>query len=77
MPAADGPDLLVLDDALRRLAEMDSTKAKIVELRFFGGLSVEETAAAAKLSAATVKREWALARAWLFRELSEGDSTGF
>lgn len=76
VPAADGPDLLAIDDALQRLAELDPTKAKIVELRFFGGLSVEETASAASLSVATVKREWALARAWLFRELADDDAAG-
>jgi RNA polymerase sigma factor (TIGR02999 family) len=69
-PAAD-LDLLELDAALERLAEVDATHARIVELRFFGGLSIEETAAAMDISPATVKRHWALARAWLARELGE------
>ncbi len=69
VPAAEGPDLLALNDALSRLAKIDALKAQIVELRFFGGLSVDESAEVAGLSAATVKREWLLAKAWLFREL--------
>jgi RNA polymerase sigma-70 factor, ECF subfamily len=62
-------DLLALDEALRRLAAMDPTQTRIVELRFFGGLSVEETAFVLHLSPRTVKRDWSLARAWLFGEL--------
>jgi RNA polymerase sigma factor (sigma-70 family) len=58
-----------VDDALKTLAELDSRQAQIVELRFFGGLSIEETAEVTKLSPATIKREWASARAWLRREL--------
>ncbi|MFO0839409.1 MAG: ECF-type sigma factor [Phycisphaerae bacterium] len=69
LAAPDGPDLLALDDALARLASFDKTKSRIVELRFFGGLTVEETGEVLRLSPASVKREWALARAWLFREL--------
>ncbi|MGH9844910.1 MAG: sigma-70 family RNA polymerase sigma factor [Blastocatellia bacterium] len=65
-------DLIALDDALNTLAGMDARKSRIVELRFFGGLSVEETAEALKISPRTVKREWALAQAWLYRELSKG-----
>src|SRR5262249_15829638 len=57
------------DDALKRLEQMDERKARIIELRFFGGLSVEETADALKVSAQTVMRDWRLARAWLAREL--------
>ena len=64
-----GLDLLVLDDALRRLDSFDPEGARIVELRFFGGLTVEETAEAMALSLATVKRRWTIARAWLAREL--------
>jgi RNA polymerase sigma factor (sigma-70 family) len=60
-------DVLALDEALGKL---DSRQARVVELRFFGGLSVEETAAALDISTATVKREWVTARAWLFRCLS-------
>jgi len=62
-------DLLALDDALAALAKIDSRKSQLVELRFFGGLTVDETAAALGISVRTVHREWDLARAWLFREL--------
>ena len=62
-------DMVALDAALTRLAELDAGQARIVELRFFGGLSIEETADAMDISPATVKRHWALARAWLAREL--------
>ena len=65
----DGIDVLALDDALTRLAALDQQQAKIVELRYFGGLTIEETADAMEISPATVKRQWALARAWLRREL--------
>src|SRR5215468_7905892 len=63
-------DLVALDEALTRLAKIDLRKSRIVELRFFGGLSVEETAEALKISPRTVTREWGLAQAWLYRELS-------
>jgi len=66
---APSVDVLALDEALQRLARLDERHAKVVELRYFGGMSVEETAAAMGLSPATVKRDWTLARAWLFREL--------
>ena len=66
---ASAIDLEVLDDALTRLAEQDADLARIVEVRFFGGLSIEETAVALGISPATVKRRWTLARAWLAREL--------
>jgi RNA polymerase sigma factor (TIGR02999 family) len=62
-------DLIALDDALERLEAMDARAARIVEYRFFGGLSVEETAAVLTLSTATVKRDWQAARAWLLREV--------
>jgi RNA polymerase sigma factor (TIGR02999 family) len=62
-------DVLALDQALTRLAALDPTQAKVVELRYFGGLTIEETAEALHSSPATVKREWAMARAWLKREL--------
>ena len=62
-------DLLALDEALTRLAQLDPEQARIVELRFFGGLSVEECAEAMSISPATVKRHWAIAKAWLLREL--------
>ena len=62
-------DVLALDEALTRLAAIDPTQAKLVELRYFGGLTIEETAEALHSSPATVKREWAMARAWLKKEL--------
>ena len=64
-------DLLALDRVLDALASFDPQQSRIVELKFFGGLSIEETAEVMGISAATVKREWALARSWLFRELSK------
>ena len=74
IPAVDPApqvDLVLLDAALIRLAELDHRQARIVELRFFGGLSVEETAAIVGASPRTVKRDWHLARAWLRREMAE------
>lgn len=65
------PDLVALDDALKSLAEIDERKSRIVELRFFGGLSVEETAEVMKVSTITVIREWNKAKGWLYRELSK------
>jgi RNA polymerase sigma factor (TIGR02999 family) len=62
-------DLLLLDEALTRLQAMDPRKSRIVELRFFGGLSVEETAAVLRISSRTVLREWNVARAWLYHEI--------
>lgn len=62
-------DLVALDDALNRLGQLDATQARIVELRYFGGSTIEETAAALGISPATVKRHWTIARAWLLREL--------
>ena len=62
-------DLIALDRALSALAEIDAQQARIVELRFFGGLSIEETAEALAISPATVKRHWTVARAWLLREI--------
>ena len=64
--------LMVIDEALTRLERLDPRQAKIVELRFFGGLTVEETGEAMGISAPTVKREWAMAKAWLYRELAAG-----
>ncbi len=63
--------LEALDDALRRLEKMEPRLGEVVECRFFGGLTIEDTAAALGTSPATVKRDWALARSWLFRELNE------
>lgn len=68
-PLADSPDLVALDDALTALAVFDARKAKVVELRFFGGLSVDETAEALQVSPDTVMRDWKMARLWLLREL--------
>ncbi len=64
-------DLVALDDALKALAQLDERKSRIIELRYFGGLSVEETAEVLQVSTRTIKREWSLAQAWLFRELSK------
>lgn len=64
------PDLLALDEALRALGEVDARKAAVVELRFFGGLTVEETASALRLSPETVGREWRRAKAWLYQEMA-------
>jgi RNA polymerase sigma-70 factor, ECF subfamily len=63
------PELLAIDDALTRLGAIDPPKAQLVQLRFFGGLSLEETAELLGCSRATVARDWRMARAWLFREL--------
>ncbi|MBP9935331.1 MAG: sigma-70 family RNA polymerase sigma factor [Pyrinomonadaceae bacterium] len=63
-------DLVRLDDALESLAAIDPVQEKIVELRFFGGLTIDETAHALQVSPSTVKREWTVAKAWLFREIS-------
>ena len=63
-------DLVALDEALNALAQFDQRKAKIVELKFFGGLSVEETAEVLQISGVTVMREWSKAKAWLYRELN-------
>lgn len=65
-------DVIALDDALNTLAALDPRQSKIVDLRFFGGLSIEETSEVLELSPATVKREWATARLWLQRELRRG-----
>jgi RNA polymerase sigma-70 factor, ECF subfamily len=62
-------DILSLDEALRKLAKVDNQQSKVVELRYFGGCSIEETARALDISVATVKRDWAVAKAWLKREL--------
>jgi RNA polymerase sigma factor (TIGR02999 family) len=64
-------DVLALDEALTRLAALDERQARIVEMRYFAGLSVEETAEVTGLSPATIKREWAMARAWLHAELTK------
>jgi RNA polymerase sigma factor (TIGR02999 family) len=68
--AAPEMDLIALDDALNELERIDAQQRKIVELRYFGGLSIEETAQVLGVSPATVKRDWRMARAWMHRELS-------
>ena len=65
--------MLAVDAALDKLAAFDAEQARLVELRFFGGLTIEESAAALGISPATVKRHWAVARAWLQREMARGD----
>lgn len=67
-------DLLALDDALKDLEKLDERKARIVEMRYFGGLSVEETAAVLRVSVWTVMRDWETARVWLYRQLQRGKS---
>jgi RNA polymerase sigma factor (TIGR02999 family) len=74
LPQQKELDVIALDDALNGLAEMDPRQSRIVELRFFGGLSIEETSDVLGVSRATVTREWATARLWLQRELSRSDS---
>lgn len=69
---ARAADVVALDEALIRLAELDPQQARLVELRFFGGLSIEETADVLEVSPATVKRSWNVAKAWLARELGHG-----
>jgi RNA polymerase sigma factor (TIGR02999 family) len=66
--SAPQPDVIALDDALDALAQVDERKAKVVELRFFGGLTVEETAEVLRISSDTVTRDWNFARVWLLRE---------
>jgi len=70
-------DLVALDDAMNALARIDSRKMQVVEMRFFGGLSVEETAEVLKVSPLTVMRDWSTAKAWLYRELTGGTDHAF
>lgn len=72
--AADNsrPDLLALEEAMEKLEALSPRQAKVVELRYFGGLNIEETAEVLKTSPATVKRDWSMAKAWLFREIKDG-----
>ena len=72
LPTKASLDLIALDDAMKRLASLDARQSQIVELRFFGGLSIEETALAVDISPATTKREWMTARLWLHRAMSKG-----
>ena len=71
LPEGGQVDLVKLDDALAGLANIDEQQSRIIELRFFGGLSIDEAAQVIGISPRTVKRQWAIARAWLFRELSK------
>jgi RNA polymerase sigma-70 factor (ECF subfamily) len=73
-PEGKGRDLVALDDALTALAALDPRKGNVVELRFFGGLSVEETAKVLKVSPDTVLRDWRLSKAWLQREMSRQET---
>ena len=70
-----GAEIVALDDALNRLAELDPQQARLVELRFFGGLSIEETASLLGVSPATIKRNWSVAKAWLAREMKGGSES--
>ena len=70
-------DLVALDDALNALARLDPRKVQIIEMRFFGGLSVEDTAEVLNVSPATVRRDWSIAKFWLYRELGGGTGDGF
>ncbi|MCC6343659.1 MAG: sigma-70 family RNA polymerase sigma factor [Bryobacterales bacterium] len=74
---AEGVDVEALNGALTALAKQDARKARVVELRFFGGLSVEETAEVLEISEETVTRDWRMAKMWLFRELGGGKSGGW
>ena len=73
-PPEKAADVVALDEALTRLAKFDPQQAHLVELRFFGGLSIEESAAVLGVSRTTLKRNWNVAKAWLARELREGES---
>lgn len=72
----ESTDLVALDDAMNALARFDARKVQVVEMRFFGGLSVEETAEVLRVSPVTVMRDWSTAKAWLYRELAGGASDG-
>ena len=73
---ASSNDLVAIDDALKTLAELDSRKSRIVELRFFGGLSLKETADVLKVSEETIRKDWNISKSWLKRELSRGRADG-
>jgi len=75
LPQERDVDLMALDDALNQLAALDPQQSRLVELRFFGGLSIEETSVVLGISPATVKREWATARAWLQREMRNKETS--
>lgn len=71
MPEARPEELIALDEALKRLEALDARQSRVVELRYFGGLTIEETAQVLRVSVVTVKRDWTTARAWLYREVRE------
>ncbi|MFN0277223.1 MAG: sigma-70 family RNA polymerase sigma factor [Pyrinomonadaceae bacterium] len=73
---AKSEELLALDEALKQLSKFDERKANVVEMRFFGGLSVEETAEVLKVSRITVMRDWRMAKAWLYKEMTGNESEG-
>ena len=73
LPHSRGVDLIALDDALNGLAKLDPHQSRIVELRFFGGLSIEETSRALGMSPATIKRHWTTAKLWLYNEIRDAD----
>jgi RNA polymerase sigma-70 factor (ECF subfamily) len=75
LPSTPGRDLVALDDALVALAIIDARKSRVVEMRFFGGLSVDETAEVLQVSPKTVMREWQTAKVWLLKELTSGNPT--
>ncbi len=75
LPQRKGVDVVALDDALNTLAELDPRQSRVVELRFFAGLSLEETSEVMGIATATVQRDWTTARAWLHREISRGSRT--
>jgi RNA polymerase sigma factor (TIGR02999 family) len=75
LPGARDANLMALDDAMESLAQLDRRQSRIVELRFFGGLSIEETAEVMHLSPATVKRDWNVAKAWLYRQLARSSNS--
>jgi RNA polymerase sigma factor (TIGR02999 family) len=74
LPEERAANLLALDEALAELATIDARKSRVVELRFFGGLTIEETAEAMDLNAATVRRDWTFAKAWLHRTIEGAES---
>ena len=76
VPTEPGKDLVALDEALTALASVDSRKSQVVEMRFFGGLNIDETAEALRVSRDTVKRDWGFAKLWLLRELSGPNKNG-
>ena len=73
---SSGNDLIAIDDALKTLAELDARKSRIVELRFFGGLTIKETAEVLKVSEETIRKDWNITKSWLRRELARGEPNG-